>query len=227
VTAPNEAEVQRFSRRLGELRREVQQIDPELLARNTASKLQRWADETIEFHLEMWERPVRLTYPALEAFTLESGVPGNREPEDPAALPLIDQAMLLYYFSSADGLPLSGRWISFAELPDGRFYNQAFQGYTGLALRGHFGDQGERFSAAAQHLDGIPYPLGSAAFAFQALPRAPLMAIFWEGDEDFPPSYQVLFDGAANHYLPTDAYAILGSTLTRRLIKADRSEQRP
>jgi hypothetical protein len=32
----------------------------------------------------------------------------------------------------------------------------------------------------------------------------------------------VLFDAAARHYLPTDAYAILGSTLTRRLIKARR-----
>jgi len=46
-----------------------------------------------------------------------------------------------------------------------------------------------------------------------------LLAVYWQGDEDFPSTCQVLFDASASHYLPTDAYAILGSTLTRRLIK--------
>jgi hypothetical protein len=45
------------------------------------------------------------------------------------------------------------------------------------------------------------------------------MVAYWLGDEDFPSTCQILFDAAAGHYLPSDAYAILGSTLTRRLIK--------
>jgi hypothetical protein len=43
--------------------------------------------------------------------------------------------------------------------------------------------------------------------------------VYWQGDEDFDASCQVLFDASARHYLPTDAYAILGSTLTRMLKK--------
>jgi len=42
----------------------------------------------------------------------------------------------------------------------------------------------------------------------------------WQGDEDFPSSYRVLFDAALAHQLPTDAGAVLGSTITRRLIAA-------
>jgi hypothetical protein len=47
----------------------------------------------------------------------------------------------------------------------------------------------------------------------------PLLAVAWPGDEDFPPAYRVLFDESAPHYLPTDVCAILGSFLTRRIIR--------
>ena len=71
-----------------------------------------------------------------------------------------------------------------------------------------------------QLLGGRQETLGDAAFAFQALPRVRLLAVGWQGDEDFPPSYRVLFDGNSHHHLSTDACAILGSTLTRRLMRA-------
>jgi hypothetical protein len=52
------------------------------------------------------------------------------------------------------------------------------------------------------------------------------MVVYWLGDEDFPPSARVLFDASAGQHLPTDAFALLGSTLTHRLIATDlRSEQ--
>ncbi len=136
-------------------------------------------------------------------------------------LPVFTQAMLLYYFHTADGTPLAGRWISFADLPDGRFYNQAFQGYTGGELQRHFKNDTEALGQAALRSSGslLPGAPGNLAFRFQALPRLPLILVIWEGDEDFPASYQFLFDAATAHYLPTDACAILGSTLTGRLKK--------
>jgi hypothetical protein len=47
-----------------------------------------------------------------------------------------------------------------------------------------------------------------------------LMVVCWLGDEDFLTSYRILFDAAANHHLSTDACAVVGSTLTRRLLQA-------
>ncbi len=104
---------------------------------------------------------------------------------------------------------------------DGRFYNQAFQGYTGAELQRHFKNDPEALRQAALNASGslIEDSPGDFAFYFQALPRFPLLLVIWEGDEDFPPSFQLLFDAAAAHYLPTDACAILGSSLTSRLKK--------
>jgi len=59
---------------------------------------------------------------------------------------------------------------------------------------------------------------GSASFIYNALPRIPMMVTYWLGDEDFPSSCKILFDASAPHYLPTDACAILGSMLTRKLL---------
>ena len=60
---------------------------------------------------------------------------------------------------------------------------------------------------------------GDAAQAYQVLPFVKLLVACWQGDEDFPSSYRVLFDAAAGRHLTTDAYAILGSMLTRRIIR--------
>ncbi len=128
--------------------------------------------------------------------------------------------MLLYYLLTADGAPLTGKWVSFADLPDGRMYNAAFQGYSGDEIVKQFGLDLEGFKSACSKAGGEPVDVGSASFVFQALPKVPLMLTYWLGDEDFPSSCKVLFDEFVSHYLPIDACAILGSTLTGRVIRA-------
>jgi hypothetical protein len=129
--------------------------------------------------------------------------------------------MLAYYFYTADGTPPSGTWISFSELPDGKFYTAAFQGYTGNELAKAFGNDLPTFEAAAKKLGGRKETFADVAYAFRALPQVSLLAAGWAGDEDFPPSYRILFDAHSGHQTTADACAILGSTLTRRLIKSN------
>ena len=109
---------------------------------------------------------------------------------------------------AADGAPPSGRWIAFSELPGGRFYQAAYQGYSGDELRRAFGPDLAAYSQACQRLGGVPRAHGDAAFAFQALPRLALLAAAWQGDEDFPPSYAILFDASASHdYRPVLSFS--------------------
>jgi hypothetical protein len=207
---------ERFAQRLGDLRVTLANADPKRVAEAVGAIYT--PDEEVnsppggQLRLNLWSRPIYIACAGWVAYS-----EGEERP-----LSAFDQALLLYYLTTADGAPLKGVWIAFSDLPDGRFYNQAFQGYTGKELARIFQDDRVAFEQAAQALGGVRQPLGDAAFRFQALPRAPLLVVYWQGDEDFPSSCQVLFDAAARHYLPTDAYAILGSTLTRRLIKARR-----
>jgi hypothetical protein len=143
-----------------------------------------------------------------------------RDPETGKELSIDAQAILLFHFRTTRGTPPAGQWIAFSELPDGRFYSAAFQGYTGKVLANAYQDDIIRFENACSASGGRPESIGNAAYVFRPLPMIPLAAVYWLGDEDFPASCQILFDASVVHHLPTDVCAILGSMLTRRIIKA-------
>jgi hypothetical protein len=158
--------------------------------------------------LSFFSRPVVISFPDLAPADEQTGVP----------LSDANQALLLYYLSTADGTPMEGRWVSFADLPGGRFYNQAFQGYSGGELARHFKDNLAAFERAGQSVNGMRLDYGNAAFAFQILPRVMLAAVYHLGDEDFPAACKILFDATSTHYLPIDACAVLGSMLAGKLM---------
>ena len=194
-----------MTRQLEELRSIVRCTAPEIIADRCGG---RYSDAMLE--IDYWGNKLRLAWPDL------IGVDVDNKP-----VSTFDIAMLLYHFNTADGAPLADRWISFRELPGGTFYNKAYQGYTGDELARTFGDDPDRFAAAARTLNGMQISgLTEFAYAFTPLPRLRLAAVIWPGDEDFPSRGSVLFDAASKHYLTTDGLALLGSGLTKRLIAA-------
>ncbi len=196
--------------RINELRADLGLADPYILSKYTDSQFNQYGQSSGEYILPMWGRQIKISYPDF--------VVNNKDSKE--ELDVATQALVLYHFITTDGTPEIGRWISFADLPDGRFYNSAFQGYTGGELARKFGSDRNRFETAAQISGGTRESLGDAAYRFSLFPRVPLIAVLWEGDEDFPTSYRILFDASVPNHMPTDACAIAGSILSRRLIKA-------
>jgi hypothetical protein len=206
----NKSKPDLLAARLDELRDGLLSRNPQQLARNTGAVLLKDEQDHSEFHFKFWDQEIILPFPELIAYEQASG----------EALPQVSQALLLYYFSNCDGTKPSGEWISFSALPDGLFYNQAYQGYTGGKLSQAFQNKFEDFCQVAENLGGKRvYLLGDAAYEYQLLPLVNLLVLTWQGDEDFNAAYQVLFDAAVSHHMPTDACAITGSSLTQRLIK--------
>lgn len=160
----------------------------------------------LRFLREKWD----ITYPDGWVTRQDTGSPAKE------ALSLL----LLHYLVHADGHPLAVCWVAFRELPDGLIYDQAFRRRVEPPLLAHFGDRPERLRVAATALGGEALPLGDLAFRFDALPKVPLALIWHRGDEEFPPAFSLLFDGAAGHYLPTEDLAVLGGMLVGALLKA-------
>ncbi len=192
--------------RLEELRQLVRLIPPATLAERAAVQFAPVGNSSGELRLTLWGAPVTVTVPGFVAHDAQC-----------AALPDVFQALLLYYLHTADGAPMAGQWVSFADLPAGRIYAQAFQGYSGGALVKAFDPDLDRFKQACLAAGGQPVDAADAAFVFPALPRVPLLLTYWLGDEDFPSTCNVLFDAHATHYLPIDACAVLGGLLAARI----------
>ncbi|PWH16158.1 MAG: hypothetical protein DDG59_09765 [Anaerolineae bacterium] len=199
-----------LAQRVQALRHQLSAWDPQQLATNTATSLIRDHSGEGYFQFLYWQEATLLNIPSFSAIS------ANTKKE----LGIAHQALILYYFITARPHPLTEKWISFAELPDGRFYTQAFQGYTGGVIRRHFENQLDKLEEAVKKLNGVAYSFADRAYLFWVLPRVPLLLVYWQGDEDFPPNYQILFDACVASYLPTDACAIAGSMLTKRLIAA-------
>ena len=92
----------RLAPRLNELRAQLAGSNPAALAARTGSEF-----VSTEFHLLLWGKPVVLQWPKLIAF--DANTHQELRPDQ--------QTFLLFYFSSADGTPETGQWISFADLP--------------------------------------------------------------------------------------------------------------
>lgn len=193
--------------RIEEARRRLRALTPEEIVERSGCVLA----EDGRYRLDFAGR----AYTIDQAFVVRRADTGD---EAPAFI----QSIILMYLATADGTPPFAHWISFHELPDGQFYEQAFRGYSGEELvRGLNGDI-EAFQRASLKLHGEPIGLGDAAFAFRILPRLRLAVVMYAGDEDFPPQARVLFEATAPHYLSTDGLAILGGQLIVQIIHASR-----
>jgi hypothetical protein len=138
---------------------------------------------------------------------------------DGAAPPSLMQSLILTYLYMSDGTPPIDRWVGFRELPNGLFYAQAFQGYTGAALVRDLNGDVAAFKRASEKLQGAALAVGDVGYIFQVLPRLKLAVIMWSGDDEFPSQAQVLFQESAPHYLITDGLAIVGSLLIGQIVK--------
>lgn len=195
--------------RVEEIRQALKTKNPNSLSHRTGAIFTPAGDESGEFKLAYWSQEVIIRFPAFTGIYVDTGHPVST----------FDLTMLAYYFDVCDGQPMTGEWIAFNQIPGGLFYAQAFQGYSGDALAKVFENDIEAFRDANERLGGRREFFGNLAYSYQVLPRVPMMVVCWLGDEDFPPSYRMLFDANAHHHLVTDAYAILGSQLARKLIQ--------
>jgi hypothetical protein len=202
-----------LAQKVAELHAELRCVDPLILAKRTGATWQPDGPQKGAFHLQYWGQDISLSYPEFE----------SHYQDNDQELEAINQALLAYYFTLADGTPESGHWISFSELPDGTFYTRAFLGYTGNELKKTFVNDSQGYREVALSLGGRQLVgqtlLGDEAIGFSVLPRVSLLVVCWLGDEDFLPSYRILFDANVCHQLSTDACAVLGGELTRRLIR--------
>jgi hypothetical protein len=138
-----------------------------------------------------------------------------------APVPQYIQIILLHYLLQSRGVPIADEWIAYRQLPGGKLFDGRFFQMAIIPMLRAFDNNLEEFKKAGLALGGTPITrTGDAAFKFMALPRIPMACIFYQGEEDIPPSVNILFDASAPEYLPTEDLSLLGVYLVNALRKA-------
>ena len=153
-------------------------LDPQEAAERTGAK---WDGKEFYVNLLGWE--FAISHPEYAIRALDGGnLP-----------PLPTQTFLLRYLLESKAAPWKGEWKTFREMPWGEMYIQPYTGRVLTRAAYTFGFRLAAFRAAAEKMGALPVKHGDAGYEFPLIGDFKMRFLIWEGDDEFPPSAQVLY----------------------------------
>ncbi len=148
-----------------------------------------------EFRLKLLGRGFAISHPVYGIRALDGGnVP-----------PLPTQTFLLRYLLESRKTAWAGEWKTFREMPWGEMYIKPYTGRVLTRAAFTFGTRIDAFRSACEKMGATPLPHGDAGYQFDFIGDYQMRLLVWEGDEEFPPSAQVLYsDNFADGFAPED-----------------------
>jgi hypothetical protein len=170
-------------------KKELSGKDPHLIADYAGADMRAGEEGNSCICLDFLNKEILISWPDLE-FSC------NKDPEKEVSIQ--QKILLLHYLYGAwtsKGPMVKGDWISFQEVPDGRFYLDAFHRRARDPLVQTFGEKpGLLEKLAKEAFQAVPADQGDISVVVQALPLVPVELIIWAADDEFPPSGNILFD---------------------------------
>lgn len=112
---------------------------------------------------------------------------------------------------------LSHEWVNVASLSAIQGGTLAKSGDLFLISAADFTGQTAALDRACRALHGTPQPKGDVAYQLALFPFLPVLLRFWDADEDFPASLQVLLDKNTLDFIHYETLMYALSHLMRRL----------
>ncbi|MDO4339409.1 MAG: DUF3786 domain-containing protein [Eubacteriales bacterium] len=107
----------------------------------------------------------------------------------------------------------SGKFKTYREMPWGEVYLRQFDGRCIKRLAFSYGNRLEAFRAIMEHIHGAPVKHGDIAYEVEIYPGYQIQMILWEGDEEFPPSSQILFSDNFPVSFQAEDMAVMGDVI--------------
>jgi len=191
-------------------RKELISKNPKRIASMCGAAFNGESAESITLEIPFLNRDVVITWPELKAFHKDS----QKE------LPIQEQVLLLHYMKGClNGTEITGEWVSYQDIPDGRFYMDAFIRRAKLPMIRQFGEEPDLLMELAKRLyDAIPFDKGDSSVILKPLPYIPMVLLIWKGDEEFPPDGNILFDKGISKILSAEDIAWLSGMVVYPLI---------
>ena len=155
------------------------QLDPA----EAAARLPDVAWDGKAFTLTLLGRGYDISHPAYAIRALDGG----------AVPPLPTQTFLLRYLLEGKTVAATGNWLTFREMPWGELYIKPYTGRVLTRAAFTLGTRVADFRKAAEQMGAEAVNHADAGFRFRLIGQYEMQILVWEGDEEFPPSAQVLY----------------------------------
>lgn len=191
---------------------ELLKIDPELIAGISGITVKKEKDEVRALSLVFLNRSIDITWPELE-FSYD-GSDGE--------IHIQQQGLILHYLNgicSIEKPGIAGEWISFQDIPDGMFYMDPFIKRAKIPLIQTFGNNTAKMKEIAKKAyEAEDIDFGDCSVLIKALPFVPVVLVIWEGDDEFSPEGNLLFDKSISNILSAEDIATLAGMVVYPMI---------
>jgi len=140
------------------------------------------------------------------------------ESQENEEIPIQEKVLILHYMLADSTARKTGKQISYREISGASFYFSSFVKRAIDPLKKVFGHNISGLKKAASRVGGIEIESGDAGFEFKIFPRVSIQLILWEGDDEFPPEANIVFDDIIGEILSPEDVAWLSGMLVYRLI---------
>ncbi|MCC5909309.1 MAG: DUF3786 domain-containing protein [Clostridiaceae bacterium] len=120
------------------------------------------------------------------------------------------RTIILRYLVNAKGIEAAGKDITYKEIPGGHVYYSNFYNRTVLQLAKEYGYNIEAFKKSNEKINGKLLKIGDAACRFEFINNVYMTFIVWEGDEEFSPASNILFDFSTQYCFDAEDLAVVG-----------------
>jgi hypothetical protein len=176
---------------------EFKDYEPEAMAKNTGCIYNR---DTGEIIVKLMGQELSVKYPS-----------GDIYGRDGAELEgFHSKILILRYLIHGSGVEPSKKYITYREIEGGNVYYGNFYGRCILRLSSVLKNNPEGLKKAFEKLDAEKVNRGDFAYKIQFLNNIYLIFIFWIGDDEFPPSSQILFNENVHFYFTAEDLAVVG-----------------
>lgn len=151
---------------------------------------------------------VALDTGTLELFLQESAVPAD----------VRVQILVLRYLACDFSLKISGKLISYRELPGGSFYMGPFRGRTVVPLVKRIGNDVQELRRRMERFSWRDIGTGDFGAALHLLGALEMVLIYRAGDEEFPPDADILFDESVKRVYSAEDIAVMSALMCGKLI---------
>lgn len=101
--------------------------------------------------------------------------------------------LVLRYFLNSSIFPHNGEFRTYQELPSGDLYYRQFQGRCLSRLIRKYGNRLDIMGKIMDSLGATQIHQGDVGYELEIFEELYVRFLFWEGDDEFPPSAQILF----------------------------------
>lgn len=136
--------------------------------------------------------------------------------------PMYDICIILcrYLLMCSGILPHGRQWVAFRDLRDSGPLTVYFRDNVERAIARVFAGKTDQLKQGMAVLNGYPPDLDvryDLAMQVDGLPKIPMVLLFNDADESFPPECSILFEQQVETYLDAECIAMLGYRLASRL----------